>query len=208
MGRLKLATVWLGGCSGCHMSFLDMDEYLLELADLADVVASPFVDAKEFPEGVDVVLVEGAVANSENRESIRRVRERSRVLVAFGDCAVTGNVTAIRNVLGGASFVLDRSYLENTDLPSQIPSGTGIVPELLDKVQPVHAVVPVDVFLPGCPPSGPTIRMVLEKVIAGEPIDLMDNRIHFGGYGKPHLPDGTKATTAPVASPSGSQSKA
>jgi len=197
MERLRLATVWLGGCSGCHMSFLDMDEFLLELADFADIVYSPFVDTKAYPENVDVALVEGAVANVENLEMIRRVRQRTRVLISFGDCAVTGNVTAMRNPLGGASFTLERAYLETTDLPGQIPAGNEIVPELLDQVRPVHAVVDVDVFLPGCPPSGPTIRAVLEQIRAGAPIDLHDQRIHFGGYGRPALPESQATASAP-----------
>ena len=183
MARLKLATVWLGGCSGCHMSFLDLDEFLIDLAGLADVVYTPIMDVKSYPEGVDVVLVEGAVANEENREMLLRVRRNSRVLVAFGDCAVTGNVTALRNPLGVALTVLERSYLEAADISPGIPSDAEIVPVLLDRVMPVHAVVPVDVFLPGCPPSGPTIRAVLEKVIAGEPVELHDRRIYFGGSG-------------------------
>src|SRR5438046_1697531 len=95
MARLRLATTWLGGCSGCHMSFLDLDEWLLELAAQADLVYSPILDVKEFPENVDVTLIEGAVANEEHIEQLRKVRERSKVLVSFGDCAVTGNVTAM-----------------------------------------------------------------------------------------------------------------
>ena len=62
MARLRLATTWLGGCSGCHMSFLDMDEWLIDLAEKADIVYTPFQDVKQFPKGVDVTLVEGAVA--------------------------------------------------------------------------------------------------------------------------------------------------
>src|SRR5262249_36847919 len=92
LGRVRLATVWLGGCSGCHMSFLDLDEFLIDLAGMVDLVYSPLVDVKEFPRRVDVTLVEGAVANEENLEMIHRVRQRTRVLVSFGDCAVTGNV--------------------------------------------------------------------------------------------------------------------
>ena len=67
MSKVKLATVWLDGCSGCHMSFLDMDERLLELAELVDVVYSPIVDTKEFPDEVDIALVEGAVASVDER---------------------------------------------------------------------------------------------------------------------------------------------
>src|ERR1700749_3586316 len=94
MGRLRFATVWLGGCSGCHMSFLDLDEWLFDLAARADVVFTPIADIKEYPANVDLALIEGAVANEENREMLLKVRENTKTIVAFGDCAVTGNVTA------------------------------------------------------------------------------------------------------------------
>jgi NAD-reducing hydrogenase small subunit len=168
MALLKLATVWLGGCSGCHMSFLDLDEWLIYLANQVDLVYSPLVDVKEYPEDVDVVLVEGAVANEEHLELIYKVRERSKILVSFGDCAVTGNVTALRNPLGSASPVLQRCYIELTDINAQIPQQSGIVPPLLDKVTPVHAIVPVDVYLPGCPPDANRIRVTLEALLRGE----------------------------------------
>jgi NAD-reducing hydrogenase small subunit len=180
MGRLRLATVWLGGCSGCHMSFLDLDEFLFELSERADIVFSPFLDVKEYPEAVDVVLVEGAIANEEHLETIHRVRERSKLLISFGDCAVTGNVTSLRNPLGGAESVLRRVYLENGDLEARIPAAEGIVPPLLDRVTPVHAVVPVDVYLPGCPPPALRIRAVLEQLLAGEVPQLEGSEIRFG----------------------------
>jgi NAD-reducing hydrogenase small subunit len=180
MDRLKLATVWLGGCSGCHMSFLDLDEWLIDLAQKADVVYSPIMDVKEYPEGVDVVLVEGAVANEDNLEMIRKVRARSRVLISFGDCAVTGNVTSLRNPLGSALPVLKRAYLETSDFQAQIPREEGILPALLDQVRPVHAVVLVDFYLPGCPPPAARIRAVLEQLLAGTPPHLVGPDIKFG----------------------------
>ena len=165
MNKARLATDWLDGCSGCHMSLLDMDERILEIAAKADVVCSPLVDAKEFPEGVDVTVVEGAVATEADVEKIRLIRARTRVLVSLGDCAVTANVPSMRNPIG-ARAVLERAYLENVTLNPHIPSG---VPALLDRARPIHEFVTVDVFVPGCPPSADTIYAVLTDLLSGEP---------------------------------------
>lgn len=180
MDRLKFATVWLGGCSGCHMSFLDLDEWLFDLAQVADVVFSPVVDTKEYPEGVDVCLVEGAVANEDNLELIRQVRQRTKTLVGFGDCAVTGNVTAMRNPLGGPELVLQRAYLDPSNLRPRVPQEAGIVPPLLPRVMPVHEVVPVDFFLPGCPPPAARIKAFLEELVAGKAPPSEASAIRFG----------------------------
>ena len=168
MNKLRLATAWLGGCSGCHMSFLDLDEWLIDLAGQVDIVYSPLADLKRYPDQVDVALVEGAVANEEHLHTIRTIRERTRWLIAFGDCAVTGNVTALRNPLGPAEAILQRVYVDDVDLHGQLPIEQGIVPKLLDQVLPVHAVVPVDIYLPGCPPPAGRIRALLEQILAGE----------------------------------------
>jgi NAD-reducing hydrogenase small subunit len=178
-GKAKVATVWLGGCSGCHMSFLDMDERIIDLAGKIELVYGPFMDAKVYPEGVDLVLVEGAVANDEHLEMIRKVRERTRYLIAFGDCAVTGNVTALRNVLGSAEPVLQKAYIENVTVNPRIPEEEGIVPRLLDRVLPVHEVVPVDLYVPGCPPSADLIHFVLTELLAGRHPDLKD-KLKYG----------------------------
>jgi len=121
VNKLRLATVWLGGCSGCHMSFLDLDEWLFELAHRVDLVYSPLADVKEYPDRVDVALVEGAVANEDNLHLIRQVRERTRLVIAFGDCAVTGNVTALRNALGNPETLLHTIYVEHADTAGQMP---------------------------------------------------------------------------------------
>ena len=177
--RPRVATAWLGGCSGCHMSLLDLDERLIELAPKMDLVFSPIVDTKEFPSDVDATLVEGAVANEENLELIKRIRARTKLLVSFGDCAVTGNVTAMRNPLRVAAPAIERSYLDEADLNPRRPSEPGIVPPLLDQVLPVHAVVPVDLFLPGCPPSADLIYFVLSELVEGRTPDLKD-RLSYG----------------------------
>jgi NAD-reducing hydrogenase small subunit len=175
-GRPRFATAWLGGCSGCHMSFLDLDERLADLAARADVVYSPVVDTKDFPQA-DITLVEGAVANEENLEQARLIRKRSRILVAFGDCAVNGNVTALRNLFK-VEDVLDRAYRETAEVILGIPEGNGIVPRLLPRVQPLHHVVKVDHFLPGCPPSADRIFEMVLSILEGRTPSTQD--LKFG----------------------------
>jgi NAD-reducing hydrogenase small subunit len=171
--RLRFATVWLAGCSGCHMSFLDLDEWLFELAQQVDVVFSPVAsDVKEYPEGVDVCLVEGAVANADNLALALQLRQRTRLVISFGDCAVTANVPGLRNLWaqvdgGSRQSVLDRGYLELADTGAQHPHAPGIVPELLERVLPLHEVIPVDLYLPGCPPSADRIRAAIEPLLRG-----------------------------------------
>lgn len=172
--RLRLATVWLAGCSGCHMSFLDLDEWLFDLAERVDIVFSPVAsDVKHYPEGVDVCLVEGAVANADNRSLALQLRARTALVVSFGDCAISANVPGLRNLItpGGrhsAEEALRRSYLELADAQAQLPEAPGVVPELLPRVLPLHEVIPVDVYLPGCPPPADRIRACLEALLRGE----------------------------------------
>jgi NAD-reducing hydrogenase small subunit len=180
MDRLRVATVWLGGCSGCHMSFLDLDEWLLDLASKVELVYSPIMDIKRYPEHVDVCLIEGAIANDEHLELIRTIRNNTQTLVSFGDCAVNGNVTAMRNPLGTAEPVLRRAYLEGADIAAQIPAEPGILPVLLDRVYPVHEIVRVDAFLPGCPPPAERIRTILEQALAGQTLALAGRDLKAG----------------------------
>lgn len=162
--KLKVATMWLDGCSGCHMSLLDMDERLLEIAQHIDLVYSPLVDPKELPAEIDLAIVEGAVSSRDDLEKVRKLRAHSKFLLSLGDCAVTGNVPSMRNVYD-LQPIFQRAYHETASLQPQDPHEG--VPPLLERVQPVHAHVSVDLYVPGCPPPADAIYFVLSELIAG-----------------------------------------
>jgi NAD-reducing hydrogenase small subunit len=176
MGKIRVATTWLDGCSGCHMSFLDLDEEVLAILDRVELVYGPLVDAKQIPPGIDVALVEGAVSTAADREKILLLRERAALLVALGDCAVTANVPAMRNRFS-TEEVLGRAYLENATANPQLP-GEG-APRLLAQARPLHELVAVDVFIPGCPPPAAAIGFALAELLAGR-IPDMTGRSRFG----------------------------
>lgn len=180
--KVRLATIWFGGCSGCHMSFLDLDEFLIDLVDKVEVVYSPVVDMKEYPENVDVCLIEGAICNEDNLELLHIVRQRTKVLVSFGDCAVTANVPAIRNQLGlgNEESVLQRAYIESAQDNPRIPKEDGIVPPLLPRVMPVHEVVHVEHYLPGCPPPASRIKALVGQLLSGAEPKLEGEQLKFG----------------------------
>jgi NAD-reducing hydrogenase small subunit len=178
-GKIRLATAWLGGCSGCHMSFLDVDERLLDLAEQVDLVYSPIADVKEFPADVDVTLVEGAVANVDHVELAKQIRERSKIVVSFGDCAVTGNVTGLRNRLG-VDDLLTAVYREG---PGAVPRGNEadrVMPALIAKVLPLHQLIHVDAYIPGCPPDPDSIWTAVVELLHHEAVALPAKMRKFG----------------------------
>jgi NAD-reducing hydrogenase small subunit len=174
--KVRVATTWLDGCSGCHMAFLDMDEQLADLLNSINIVYGPLVDIKSFPESVDVTLVEGAVSSNEDEEKIRVIRERTGILISFGDCAVTANVPGMRNQFKVAD-ALDRAFIENASAGNGIPQDG--VPQLLKHARPVHEFVKVDLFLPGCPPPTKAILYAVGKLLEGQMPD-MTGKSRFG----------------------------
>ncbi|HVP49343.1 MAG TPA: hypothetical protein VMT32_22275 [Bryobacteraceae bacterium] len=176
MKKVRLATVWLDGCSGCHMSLLDIDAGILALAGQADIVYGPLVDAQEFPEDVDVTLVEGAVSSQDDLNKIQKIRARTRVLVALGDCAVTSNVPAMRNTIS-PSRLLQRIYVEGARENKVLPVDG--VPQLLKQACPLHDFVKVDLHVPGCPPNSKVILGVVTDFLAGRKPDL-SSKARFG----------------------------
>lgn len=174
--KTRIATIWLDGCSGCHMSFLDIDARLVALAGSINLVFSPIVDTRTYPGDVDVCFIEGAVASWEDVEKLHVIRDNTRRVVAFGDCAVTGNVPGMRNRFS-LREVLTRSYLENATHRPGIPDQD--IPHLLDRVRPVHAFIEVDIFLPGCPPAADAIFEALSSLMDDRLPDLA-GRVRFG----------------------------
>lgn len=179
MAKPKVSTDWMAGCAGCHMSLLDMDERLAKIVELVDLRSTPITDLKVPDEtGVDVGILEGGVNNTSNEEVAHRMRSRCKILVALGDCAVFGGVPAMRNFFT-IEESLRRAYIESesTDDSGKIPSD----PELCTptKVRALHEVVPVDVFVPGCPPSADTIFYVLSELAQGRIPEVKDDKLSW-----------------------------
>lgn len=164
--KLKLATVSLAGCFGCHMSFLDIDERLLQLLEHVEFDRSPLTDIKTVGH-CDIGLIEGGLCNTENVHVLRQFRANCKTLVAVGACAITGGLPAQRNNLD-LGVILTSVYGSRVGMSadSAIPNDPEL-PLVLNKVHPIHEVVHVDYYLPGCPPSGDAFWSFLNDLIAG-----------------------------------------
>ena len=177
MAKPKVASDWMAGCAGCHMSFLDIDERIVKLVELVDLRSTPITDLKHPDEdGVDVGILEGGINNTANEEVAKLMRSRCKILVAFGDCAVFGGVPALRNFFS-IEDSLKRVYkdIESNDAEAIIPSD----PELCKptRVRAVHEVVPVDIFMPGCPPDADIIFYVLSELAQGRMPELKNDKL-------------------------------
>ena len=176
--KLRVATTSLAGCFGCHMSFLDIDERILALIERVEFDRSPLTDIKEVGP-CDLGLIEGGVCNAENVEVLRAFRRQCKVLVAVGACAVNGGLPAQRNHLD-LRDILAEVYHTSPGLAA----GSEITndPELplpLNKVHPIHEVVKVDYFLPGCPPPADAIWKLLTDLLAGRTPTLGHGLMHY-----------------------------
>lgn len=175
--KLTLATVSLAGCFGCHMSLLDIDERILQLVEQVTFDRSPITDKKEIGQ-CDVGIVEGGVCNAENVEVLREFRSHCRILVAMGACAINGGIPAMRNQFE-VGDCLREAYLDGVGVVNPHLPNDEELPLLLDKVHPIHELVKVDYFLPGCPPSGDTIWTFLTELLEGKPVSFPYTQIHY-----------------------------
>ncbi len=173
----RVATTSLCGCFGCHMSLLDIDERILELVQLVRFDRTPLTDIKTIGE-CDLGLIEGGVANAENVEVLREFRRHCKVLVAVGACAVNGGIPAMRNQFT-LKECLEESYVGGVGVHNPGIPNDPEIPLLLNQVHPIHEVVKVDYFLPGCPPSADTLWTFLTELLAGQPIAFPYTQIHY-----------------------------
>ena len=165
MAKPKIATAWLAGCAGCHMSFLDIDAAIVGLADQVEFTRSPITDIKDFSP-VDVGIVEGAINTTYDEEVARELRANCKIFMAWGDCACFGGICTLRNFIK-TEDVLSRSYVQaESNKDGKIPVSEDI-PRLLDKVLPVNHVVKVDCYVPGCPPSSKAILYAVAELLKG-----------------------------------------
>jgi NAD-reducing hydrogenase small subunit len=179
MGKPKIATVWLEGCSGCHMSFLDLDEALVDILSKVELCDTPITDFKDFnfPE-VDVGIIEGSIANEEELKIARKLREHCKLLVAWGDCAVFGGINTLRNTIP-VETILRRGFIETESTVDGVMPFHEELPVLLDKAVSINYHVNVDVYVPGCPPSPEAIAYSLTEILEGRIPVLPAEMIHY-----------------------------
>ena len=176
--KLKVATCSLAGCFGCHMSLLDIDERLLDLLEVVSFDRSPIDDLKTISQPVDLGLIEGGVCNAENVHVLQEFRRMCKVLVAVGECAITGGIPSMRNSLS-LKECLEESYIKGVGVEfAHVPNDPEL-PLLLNRVRPLHHIVKIDYFLPGCPPSADAFWHFLTELIAGRDPSLPRELIRF-----------------------------
>jgi NAD-reducing hydrogenase small subunit len=176
--KLKVATTSLAGCFGCHMSFLDIDERLFTLLEHIEFDRSPLTDIKHCSPDCDIGIIEGGLCNAENVHVLREFRKNCKILIAIGACAINGGLPAQRNHLPLATILVEVYHTSPGLANGMIPNDPEL-PLPLDKVHPIHEVVKIDYFIPGCPPSGDAIWKVLTDLLAGREPELGHGLMHY-----------------------------
>jgi F420-non-reducing hydrogenase small subunit len=182
-GKLKLGLYWAASCGGCEIAIVELREKILDLDAAADILFWPvaldfkYKDVEAMSDGhIDVCLFNGAIRNTENEHMAHLLRQKAKVLVAFGSCAHEGCIPGLANLYDRKS-IMARVYLEtpSTHNPDRIlpqtsyhmPEGEVTIPKLYNTVKTLNQVVDVDYFVPGCPPQAPQIWAVVEAILGG-----------------------------------------
>lgn len=172
--KKTIATVSLAGCFGCHMSMLDIDTEILDIAELVSFNKSPLTDIKTFTQRCHLGIVEGGCANTENIETLKQFREMCDILVVMGECAIWGGLPALRNTIP-LGECLEEAYLNSLiSEPGEhtVPYHDDL-PKILDRVYGCNEIVKVDYMIPGCPPSPNHIWKVVKSLLWGEDYSLL-----------------------------------
>jgi len=181
--KLKLAIYWASACGGCCVSVLDTHEKLLDIVAAADPVFWPiamdikYKDVEAMPDkSIDLTLFNGAVRNSENKHMAKVLREKSKILVAYGACAYMGGIPGLANFYS-KDEIFRRVYDEsestlNPDkikpLPEfEVPEGKLEIPVFFNDVYPLNQIVDVDYYIPGCPPQSERLIEVFTAIVSG-----------------------------------------
>ncbi|MBF0281801.1 MAG: NADP oxidoreductase [Zetaproteobacteria bacterium] len=175
--KVRVATTSLAGCFGCHMSFLDMDERIVALLEQVEFNRSPLTDIKHC-DPCDIGLVEGGLCNVDNVHVLREFRQNCKILIAVGACAINGGVPAMRNHYSLQSC-LEEAFLNEIGVDNPMIPNDEALPLLLDKVHPLHEVVHVDYYLPGCPPPADAFVKILTDLLEGREPSIPAEILHY-----------------------------
>jgi F420-non-reducing hydrogenase small subunit len=183
MAKPKMALYWAASCGGCEIAVVRLYEKILDLANAFEIVLWPCImdfkykDVEALPDkSIMVTLFNGAIRNSEQEHMARMLRDKSQVLVAYGACAHLGGIPGLGNV-SNRQGIFQRVYRETPStaneegtypqLSSQVPEGELTLPEFYDTVRALDQVVPVDYYVPGCPPVKEQTEAVVQALIKG-----------------------------------------
>jgi len=185
MSKPKLALYWAASCGGCEIAVLDIEEKILDVAGFFDIVFWPcaldfkYKDVEAMPEGaIDLCLFNGSVRTSENEYLARLLRAKSRILVAFGSCAADGCIPGLANLTTREEtfrwvYQDSPSTANGGRRPTPrfpVPEGELEIPDYYETVRTLAQVVPVDYFIPGCPPQAHQIVAVMSLIMEGKPL--------------------------------------
>ena len=184
MPKLKVALYWAASCGGCEIATLAIGDKILKLAEAADIVFWPvavdtkYADVEKMADkSIDACLFNGAIRNSENEHMAKLLRQKSKILIAYGSCAVEGCIPGLANFYNRQMMVdtafIDTASSANKDKiipqPSvKVPEGELELPTLWETVRTLAQTVDVDFFVPGCPPEERTTWLALEALLSGK----------------------------------------
>lgn len=181
MSKPIIATASLAGCFGCHMSLLDIDERILKLIELVEFNKSPIDDIKTFTKQCDIGLIEGGCCNTENIEVLKDFRKNCKILISVGECAIMGGLPAMRNGIP-VKECLDEAYLNGLTVgenKEKIMPNDEELPIITDKVYPLHEIVKVDYYLPGCPPRADLLWEAVVALVTGNELKIPYELVKF-----------------------------